>query len=292
MAVSRILLLPAIASVKFLSRFHRCPVLTLTIVLLTGAGLLRAQPYKWEILAGPPGGPGKTDGTGKAARFRSPAGIVSAPDGNLYVADTRNHTIRKVTLAGVVTTHAGKAGQSGRQNGPLATATFTTPRGIAVDAAGALYITELGYDTIRKISPDGMVTTLAGGTGGYQNGNGTAARFDEPLGMAVSPDGTVFVADTANHVIRRITSAGEVSTFCGIAGSPGSVDGTPKEAKFNNPTGVALDSGGNLLVADLVGRCPGGGSHRHRKPDAGDGYGWSTGNDTLPPDQGLAMNSC
>ncbi len=202
-------------------------------------------------LAGGAGTSGSTDATGTAARFNAPAGIVFA-NGNLYVADTGNQTIRKVTTAGVVTTFAGTAGASGSANATGTAARFNAPRGLAADSAGNLYVADTGNHTIRKITTAGVVTTLAGtaGSSGTANGTGAAARFNAPRGVAVDASGNVFVADTGNHCIRKITSAGVVTTFAGSAGTSGSTNGTTTAARFNSPSGIAVDSSGIVHVAD------------------------------------------
>ena len=141
--------------------------------------------------------------------------------GNLYVGDADNDTIRKITPAGVVTTFAGKAGEIGSADGTGSNARFSGPRGVAVNAAGDVYVADTFNNTIRKITPAGVVSTLAGlaGQTGSADGTGSAARFNRPRGVAVDTASNVFVADTTNDTIRRITPAGVVTT---VAGSPGS----------------------------------------------------------------------
>ena len=134
------------------------------------------------LLAGSPGNPGSTDGIGSAARFNHPAGLAVDSSGNVYVADQGNETIRKITPAGVVTTLAGTAGAQGSDDGTGALARFFNPQGVAVDTAGMVYVADQGNDTIRKITPTGVVTTLAGTAGAYgsDDGTGAAARFSGP----------------------------------------------------------------------------------------------------------------
>jgi DNA-binding beta-propeller fold protein YncE len=171
---------------------------------------------------------GSSDGTGEAARFFNPMGAALDAAGNVYVADTINQIVRKITPAGVVTTLAGLAGTPGNVDGAGSAARFTNPRGIAVNTAtGTIYVTE-GAHTIRAITPAGVVTTLAGTplTSGSADGIGAAARFNLPTGITVnSTTGTIYVADTSNHTIREITPAGTVTTLAGTALAPGSVDG-------------------------------------------------------------------
>jgi hypothetical protein len=203
--------------------------------------------------AGPPEvGPGAVDGTGSAARFNNPYGVAADNSGNVYVADTSNHTIRKITPVGLVGTLAGLAGSAGSADGTGSAARFYGPRGAAVDSAGNVYVADYGNHTIRKITPAGVVSTLAGLalSFGSADGTGSAARFYYPSGVAVDGSGNVYVGDWGNHTIRKITPAGVVSTFAGLAGNWGSADGTGSAARFTYPYGVAVDGSGNVYVAD------------------------------------------
>jgi len=168
------------------------------------------------------------------------------------VADQSNSTIRKITSAGVVTTFAGTAGVFGSADGTGAAASFNYPFGIAVDASGNVYVADQNNSAIRKITSAGVVTTFAGtaGVSGSADGTGTAASFNYPLGIAVDASGNVYVADQNNSTIRKITSAGVVTTFAGTAGVSGSADGTGAAASFYYPTGIAVDASGNVYVAD------------------------------------------
>lgn len=176
-------------------------------------------------------------------------GIAADAAGNLYVADMMAHTIRKVTPQGVVSTFAG-SGSAGSADGTGTAASFNNPDSIAVDGNGNVYVADTGNNMIRKISSTGVVTTLAGSTTqGSVDGTGTAARFRGPSGVATDASGNVYVADGDNNMIRKITPAGVVTTVAGSTTS-GSVDGTGASASFNFPRGIAVDSAGNLLVAD------------------------------------------
>ena len=205
-----------------------------------------------STLAGTPGLGGRADGTGATARFFYPAGIAVTASGVAYVADSGNHTLRVVTAAGAVTTLAGASGLSGVADGLGADALFAYPDGVAVDGSGNLYIADHNNHTIRKMSPAGQVTTLAGAAGvaGNTDGVGSAARFSGPTGVAVDGSGNVFVADAGNTSIRKIAANGTVTTFAGISGVGGSADGVGSAARFNAPQGIAVDSAGNVYVAD------------------------------------------
>lgn len=212
------------------------------------------------VLAGHMGGPGNVDGTGSSARFWWPGASVIDGNGNLYVADTYNHVIRKVTPAGVVTVLAGTRGYAGATDGPASQATFYGPGGLALDKAGNLYIADEGNFTVRKLSPDGMVTTLAGSPrqSGNQEGEGAAARFGacwttfgcELPGVAVDSRGNVYYGDSSNHVIRKITPSGAVTTFAGDFAVRDGRDGTGRAAGFDEPGPLAIDAQDNLYVVD------------------------------------------
>jgi len=211
-----------------------------------------ATPYTFTTLAGVGGLTGAINGTGTASTFGTPSGVAVDANGNLYVADTDNSEIRKITAAGVVTTLAGSPANPGGANGTGAAAQFSLPYGVAVDGSGNVYVADSGNNTIRKITPAGVVTTLAGlaGIAGVVNGTGSAARFNFPQGVAVDAAGNVYVADSENGTIRKITAAGVVTTLAGTAGDMGSANGTGAIARFNLPQGVAVDAGGNVYVAD------------------------------------------
>lgn len=202
--------------------------------------------------AGMMGASGSIDGTGTAARFYYLLGVAVDATGNVYVADEFNHSIRKITPARAVSTLAGLSGSSGKLDGTGTNARFQGPVGVTVDAAGNVYVVDRGNHAIRKVTPAGVVTTLAGAlaTSGRLDGVGSNARFASPYGITVDPVGNLYVGDTGNHAIRKITPAGVVTTLIGALGTTGGVDGTGNAVRFNGPYGVAIDSAGNLYVGD------------------------------------------
>lgn len=215
-------------------------LLAAVFLLLAGPDAAGQQRYAFTNFAGLPGTSGAADGTGADARFDSPAGVAVDADGNLLVADLGNHTIRKITPAGVVSTFAGVARQSGHVDGPAASARFNQPFFLALDPAGNLYVSDLLNHVIRKITRAGMVSTFAGGNG----------EFNRPAELAFDANGTLFVTDTAHHVIRLVTSRGLVLTLAGMVDDSGSNDGPASTARFNFPSGLVVDSQGNIYVSD------------------------------------------
>ncbi len=207
-----------------------------------------------DLLAGTLVGPGSVDGSATVSRFYLPAAVAMDGAGTFYVADKNNHTIRKVTAAGAVSTLAGSGGLSGSTDGTGSGARFKNPSALALDGSGNLFVADSGNQTIRKVSPAGVVTTLAGSPGnpGSTDGTGGGALFNTPAGVAVDGSGNVFVSDSLNHTLRKVASGGVVTTFAGSAGAPGSLDGTGIAASFDTPTGLAIDGSGNLYVADSL----------------------------------------
>ncbi|HEY9722909.1 MAG TPA: NHL repeat-containing protein [Oscillatoriaceae cyanobacterium] len=192
---------------------------------------------------------GFVDGTGSSARFSFPESVAIDASGTVYVADTSNNEIRKITPEGVVSTLAGST-TAGSADGVGTEAGFYQPNGVAVDASGTVYVADAGNNEIRKITPDGLVTTLAGSmTSGSADGTGSAAHFDQPYGVAVDASGNVYVADQNNNAIRKITPAGVVTTLAGSS-SAGSADGSGAAASFNAPCALAVDVSGDVFVAD------------------------------------------
>ena len=178
---------------------------------------------------------GYVDGVGTAARFNAPYGLAVDALGNVFVADTYNFSIRKITSAGVVSTIA---------------TSLDLPYGVAVDSAGNVFVAETFASTIRMITPAGVVTTLAGTAGvtGSTDGPGATALFNHPQGVAVDGAGNVFVADTRNGTVRKISAAGMVTTVVGVAGRRGVQPG-PLPASLNQDVaGIAVTPSGNLIV--------------------------------------------
>jgi sugar lactone lactonase YvrE len=206
-----------------------------------------------STLAGNPGVTGSADGTGSAARFGGPRGLSVDSAGNIFVADAANNTIRRITPQGAVTTFAGSASAGGYVNATGAAARFSNPVGVAVDSNSNVYVSDYNNNAIRKITPAGVVTTLAGGgpgSPGTTDGNGTAALFNGPRGVAVDGVGNVIVADRDNGTIRIVTPVGDVSTLAGSPGNSGYADGTGSSARFNWPNNPAVDAAGNIYVPD------------------------------------------
>lgn len=212
-------------------------------------------------IAGTPENPGFTDGTNSAAQFFYPSGITVDTNGNLYVSDTDNSTIREITPVGtnwVTTTIAGSVGNFGSTDGIGTNAQFFGIANITVDSAGNLYVADTDNDTIRKIAPTGtnwVVSTIAGQVGGtgFNDGTNLDAQLNNPFGISTDGAGNLYVADTDNDTIRKMTPSGTnwvTTTLAGVAGSTGNADGTGTNVLFNLPEGIAADSAGNLYVAD------------------------------------------
>jgi len=202
-------------------------------------------------IAGKAGTFGTTDGTGSNARFSAPTGIAADSAGTVYVADTGNSTIRKISAAGVVTTLAGTAGTKGTTDATGAAARFAAPSGLTVDSGGNVFVVDSEASTLRKITPAGVVTTVAGSaySNGFTNGTGTAARFSIPFRVTIDSADNLYIVDRNNHSIRKVTTAGIVTTLAG-SGTMGYVDGTGTAAMFHFPSGITADSAGNVYVAD------------------------------------------
>ncbi len=209
---------------------------------------------------------GSTDGAAADARFWNPGGVALDVAGTRYIADTRNHTVRKISAAGVVSTLAGTPGRAGSVDGLGPAAQFDSPGAVAVDAAGNVYVADTGNATVRRITPGGMVSTVLGSAGAIGNveGTGAAARLSRPAALALDAAGNLYIADEDNDVIYKATPAAVMSTVAGtridIRDRNGrrtgreTLDGTGKAAHFFSPAGVVVDAGGTLFVAERLGK--------------------------------------
>ncbi len=194
---------------------------------------------------------GSTNGPALSASFRAPYALASDTRGNIYIADQLGQNIRKISISGEVSLLAG-GNESGYQNGMGNAARFSSPSGIAIDASGNVYVSDQNNHCIRKITPSGLVSTLAGnGSPGYTDGASDIARFKYPAGLAVDPKGNVYVADRGNNTVRMISPNGTVSTLAGTRAT-GFADGPAASAVFNAPTGLAIGSSGDVFIADQV----------------------------------------
>lgn len=195
------------------------------------------------------GARGYANGPANAAQFAFPNDLVEGPDGTLYVTEFQNHVIRRVSADGRADTLAG-SGEPGYANGLGAQTQFNQPAGIAIAPDGNLYVTEWNSHRIRKVTPAGEASTVAGtGFAGYRDGSSASAEFKNPNGIVMTGEGDFFIADQNNHVIRRIRPDGQVSTVAGL-GRPGFADGDESSALFNAPSGIAMAPDGSLVVTE------------------------------------------
>jgi len=198
------------------------------------------------------GSAGSANGSGSSASFYGPGGIIADASGNLYLADQQNNMIRKITNAGLVSTIAGKSGQTGVNDGPIANAVFNNPDGVCIDSQGNIYVADTKNNIIRKISTAGIVSTFAGNMiASSVDATGSAASFNYPTGLAIDVSDNLYVADYKNNQIRKITPAGVVTTVAG-SGAFGSANGVGRTATFNNPLNLTFDPSGDLYVADFA----------------------------------------
>jgi streptogramin lyase len=205
-----------------------------------------------STFAGLAGVPGDADGKREAARFRNLRSLLFDAMGNLWIADSGNHTIRRISPEGQVTTAAGQAGVSGCADGETAASLFNFPMGLSIDREASIYVADNRNNAIRKISGEGFVTTLAGkaGEAGYADGQGATALFNRPVDTAIDEDGNVYCTDSNNYVIRKIDREGNVTTLSGKAGVRGIVDGPASEALLVLPAGLCRISPTRFLFSD------------------------------------------
>ena len=203
------------------------------------------------LLAGMPGVPGHRDGPAHAARFDSPRGVAVDRDARLWIADTGNHVVRMIDRDGSVRTVAGSAGMAGFADGRGETVRFNKPTGIGLDIQGNVLISDSGNHTLRAITPDGTVRTVAGvpGARGHYDGTGVVARFDDPQGIAIA-GGFIYVADAGSQTLRRVDSSGRVVTVAGRAYGVGASNGRGAAASLIRPEYLAADRIGNVYIGD------------------------------------------
>jgi sugar lactone lactonase YvrE len=230
----------------------RLALVALAISPAANAASDYSTPYTFTTIAGLAGIPGVADGQGTIALFNNPFGLAIDGSGNVFVADSLNDTIRKITPSGAVSTFAGSHGAFGSRDGTGSAAEFGALVGIAVDGGGNVYVSDSNFNVIRKVTPAGVVTTLAGTPGitGHADGTGPAAQFSQPDGIGVDAAGNVYVADSNNQTVRKITAGGVVTTLAGMPGVVGTANGTGSQARFNQPAGLVSDPSGNVYVSD------------------------------------------
>jgi len=223
----------------------------LSFILMGGLLISPVQAALITTVAG--GGNSFGDGgTATEAQLRYPSGVAVDSSGNLYIADTGNHRIRKVDTDGVITTVAGTGSSGYSGDGGAATeAQLSSPSGVAVDSSGNLYIADSGNNRIRQVDTNGVITTVAGGGFDGDGGAATSARLSYPSGVAVDSSGNLYIADKGKHRIRKVDTNGVISTVAGDGTTGYSGDfGAAAEAQLDNPSGVAVDSSGNLYIVD------------------------------------------
>lgn len=223
------------------------------LVADSGNHLIRQlQGTQLSLWAGLPGHSAAVEGERNAVRFEDPFAVAVDAAGNAYLADAADHAIRLVDPSGRSSVWAGRPGSYGFADGAATLARFRKPAGLAVAADGTLYVADSGNHAVRRIAPDGQVSTLAGnGERGSRDGAGSAAQFNEPMGLALAPDGALYVADFGSHTLRRVTATGQVSTVAGSAGQGGFVDGAATgAARLRSPVDVTVGGDGKVYVLD------------------------------------------
>jgi serine/threonine-protein kinase len=225
------------------------PAATATATAVPATPPSLASRFAVTTLAGAHGG-GYADGPFASAQFNAPSGLAIDGAGKIYVADFDNQRVRVIGVDGNVSTLAGN-GNVGFADGPGQQALFAGPSGLALDAAGNVYVADRDNQRIRKITPNGTVSTVAGtGERGFADGPGSRAKFSQPGALAVDRAGAIYVADFDNQRIRKIDTAGNVTTFAG-SGAKGYADGPGPQAQFSSPSAITVDSSGSLFVVDF-----------------------------------------
>lgn len=204
------------------------------------------------LFAGTPGVAGNANGPAAQAQFNNPTGLAVDISGNVFVADAANHSIRRISNTGTVTTLAGN-GTAAFADGSGSAARFNNPQRLVLDAQGNLAVSDNLNNRIRRVTQAGVVTTLAGnGQQGYIDGAASTAQFNRPLGLAYDSQGNLYIVDNGNHIVRRLSATGTVTTYAGQPTLNGYANGLAPLALFNRPTGVTIDLGGNLYLTDYL----------------------------------------
>lgn len=230
--------------------------LMMLIFVFSNTVFVNAEEVNFESIGS--GNLGYKDGDFSVAEFRFPYGIIKNKDGEIFVADSYNHVIRKisggkVSTIGAYSKYVDHYGfpTGAYVDGGIAEARFNEPRDIAIDSKGNIFVVDTGNHVIRVIKDNKVYTFAGAGEAGFADKKGTEAKFNQPSGIAIDKDDNLYIADTLNHVIRKITPAGEISTYAGKRSDDGDYqDGSLEEARFNEPTGLAIDGQGTLYVAD------------------------------------------
>jgi hypothetical protein len=192
-------------------------------------------------------------GPSESARLRNPSDTAVAPDGTLFIADTGNHRIRHVLNDGTMTTFAGTDQGFSGDGGPADQAQLDSPRDIALLDDGSLLIADTGNHRVRRVAPDGTITTVAGGNGAGAAGDGDpalTAQVSSPASVLSLPHGGYLVADTGNNRVRRVTPLGAIFTVAGTTSGSGGDGGFAKDAQLSSPQGLVARPGGGFTVAD------------------------------------------
>lgn len=221
------------------------------LITCLACGFTLADSFEWTTFAGSNFGVGKNDGPLAEARIHSPADCVVDAAGYIFFLDSGNHTIRKISPDGIVTTIAGKPGTIGFADGPGQNARFYAPFGITLANNGDLLVADSQNHAIRRVKPDGFTTTLAGGPTkrGFADGPVTSAKMREPRGIATHGPNIIF-ADSYNHSVRKLDENGQITTLAGGPFQQGFLNGNAQQSRFRYPIDVAIDAEGNILVAD------------------------------------------